>query len=391
MQEEQKTDMDEVSQSGTVTLQDYTSAVDRQDQDTSSIYKGKPLKLYLKFLADLAPYSKTGKDIEPYLEDIIKILIGAKRYFDLSTIFTFLRNHYDLGTETGNIYPLMKKVLSAHVNDLFTKSLTYSSSELNNMFADILGKDHALLMELVSYIFRKYSLFNAKLSENIYRKLIEISDSDIKSFIDHSDTRFLAFYLSTIPKLPYTPSHHISAWTILILSQSTNSKYTSKIIEAMKEHPSVDILLIFILAPRENERAEAMALLKDCVDMGMMESENYIKASAYFIEKALSGEFFDFHAIPGAQKEIFSLLIYMSGSSELKTLVVRMIREPNVHNDPKITETKRIFIVLLSKLFSKDPETIVTLTQMLKDDAIEKSIREIISKSVEKIKSKLKS
>ncbi|HQB10417.1 MAG TPA: hypothetical protein PLW37_11160, partial [bacterium] len=147
------------------TLQDYQHSVDRKDSGISKEYRGKPLKLYLEFLVELSPYLKTGKDIKPYIRDMVNILIEAKRYLDLATIFIFLKNHNEIKSETGNIYPVMKEILNPHINVLFTKSITYSSVELDEMFSDILGKDHALLMELISFIFKEYGLFNAKLSE----------------------------------------------------------------------------------------------------------------------------------------------------------------------------------------------------------------------------------
>jgi hypothetical protein len=391
MTEEQKSSITidiTLSESEDASLKTFTETIDKNSKQATSLYKGKPLKLYLEFLTELTPYLKSGKDIKPYLEDIVKILIESKRYFDLATIRKFLKNHYDLNTETGKIYLLMKQVVSPYVNDVFTKSLTYSSSELDDMFANILGNDHALLMELISHIFKEYSLFNATLSENIYKKIIEIAASNLKGFIDHADTRFLAYYLSTMPKLPFTPPEHIAQWTSLIVSQSTNAKYTKKIIQAMKEHPSVDVLLIFIIAPREDERSEAISLLKDCVDMGMMDNEIYKNASIYFIEKALSGSFYDFNSFSGRQKEKFSSIMNVVGGSEVKKVAVNIVRDPNIHNDPKITETKKIFVNLLGKLFLKDHEIIVTLNQMLKDSSIEDTVKESISKVVSSVSGK---
>ncbi len=391
MPEEQKSSITidiTLSGDGETSLKTFTETVDKRSNETASLYKGKPLKLYLEFLTELAPYLKSGKDITPYLKDIVKILVESKRYFDLAAIFKFLKTHNDLKTETGKIYELMKEVVSPYVNDLFTKSLTYSSSELDDMFANILGNDHALLMELISHIFKQYSLFNATLSENIYRKIIEIAGSNLKGFVEHADARFLAYYLSTIPKLPFTPPEHIAQWTSLIVSQSTNPAHTKKIIDAMKEYPSVDILLIFMIAPRENDRSEAVSLLRDCVDMGMMDNESYRNASVYFIEKALSGSFYDFHSVSGSQKESFLAIMSVVGGSEIKKIAVNIIREPNTHGDPKITETKKIFVTLLGRLSANDHEIIVTLNQMLKDSSIEEAVRESLSKTVVNISGK---
>ena len=362
------------------TLQEYRSAVDTKSAGITSEYRGKPLKLYLKFLTELAPYAKTGKDVKPYIKDMVSILIEAKRYLDLSTIYIFLKNQSDFKTETGALYPLMKEMLSSHINVLFTRSITYSSLELNEMFSDILGKDHAVLMELISFIFKEYSLFNAKLSENIYRKFIEIADEDLVSFIEHADSKFLAFYLSSVPHLPFVPAEHVSKWTELILYQNTKEHLTSKIIAAMKEHPSLDILLIFILSPKENERSEALALLRDCLEMGVVNEELFTSTAVYFLERSLTSQFYDFHSIPGSQKNIFAQMIVATGGKKLKHIIISMIREKNIHNDPKITETKIIFSNLLKDLVPKDPEITIIIRQMLKDETVEPVVKEVLLK-----------
>jgi hypothetical protein len=274
----------------------------------------------------------------------------------------------------------MKEVLSSHINVLFTRSITYSSLELNEMFSDILGKDHAVFMELISFIFKEYSLFNAKLSENIYRKFIEIADEDLVSFIEHADSKFLAFYLSSVPHLPFVPAEHVSKWTELILYQSTKEHLTSKIIAAMKEHPSLDILLIFILSPKENERSEALALLRDCLEMGVVNEDLFASTAVYFLERSLTSQFYDFHSIPGSQKNTFAQMIVATGGKKLKHIIISMIREKNIHNDPKITETKIIFSNLLKDLVPKDPEIIIIIRQMLKDETVELVVKEILLK-----------
>jgi hypothetical protein len=362
------------------TLQDYQHAVDRKDSGISKEYRGKPLKLYLEFLIELSPYLKTGKDIKPYIRDMVNILIDAKRYLDLATIFIFLKNHNEIKSETGNIYPAMKDILNPHINVLFTKSITYSSVELDEMFSDILGKDHALLMELISFIFKEYGLFNAKLSENIYKKFIEIADEDILSFIEHADSKFLAFYLSSIPQLPFVPAKHVSKWTELILYQSTKERYTSKIISAMKEHPSLDILLVFILSPRENERSEMLNLLRDCLEMGIVNEELFRTGAVYFLEKSLTSQFYDFNSLPRTQKETVCSFILATGGKQLKHIIISMIREKNIHNDPKITETKIVFTNLIRELIPKDPEMTIITRQMLKDETVEPAVKEALLK-----------
>lgn len=368
------------------TLKDFQNAVDSSDKKRDRAYKAKPLKMYIEFLKQLAPYSLSGKSVRPYIEDMVKILVSANRYFDLASIFIFLRNQRILKTETGKMLPIMEDVLRPYVNELFTKSLTYSSDELDEMFSEVFGNDHALLMELVSHIFKEYSLFNAQLSQNIYEKFIEVADNDLRGFIEHSDSKFLAFYLSNLPRLPFVPPEHVSKWTNLILDEATGAGYIEKIIKALKEHPSVEILFIFLLSSREKPRNEALSLLKDCADMGLIQEGLFCKSGCYFLRKALSGDFYDFHAIPRTQKELFSSLIYMSADKELARQVVEIIKEKNVHNDPKIAETIKIFVTLAGRLSKKDPELKIILEQMLRDSNVELDIREDINKSLSQFK-----
>lgn len=368
------------------TLEDYQQAVDSSDKKREKAYKAKPLKMYVEFLKQLAPYALSGKSVRPYLEDIVNILVGAKRYFDLASIFIFLRNQKIMKTEIGKMLPVMEDVLRPYVNELFTKSLTYSSDELDEMFSEVFGNDHALLMELVSHIFKEYSLFNAKLSQNIYEKFIEVADNDLRGFIQHSDSKFLAFYLSNLPRLPFVPPEHISKWTNLILDEATGPGYIEKIIQALKEHPSVEILLIFLLSSREKSRLEALSLLKDCADMGLIDKKLFCDSGCYFLKKALSGEFYDFHAISRTQKEMFASLIFMSSDKNLAKQVVDIIKEKNAHNDPKIAETAKIFVTLAGKLSKKDPELKIILEQMLRDSNVELEIREDINKSLAQFK-----
>jgi len=368
------------------TLESFQQAVDSSDKKRDKAFQAKPLKMYIEFLQQLAPYALGGKSVRPYIEDMVSILAGAKRYFDLASIFIFLRNQKVMKTPTGKILPVMEDVLRPYVNDLFINSLTYSSEELDEMFSEVFGNDHALLMELVSHIFKEYSLFNAQLSQNIYEKFIEVADNDLRGFIQHSDSKFLAFYLSNLPRLPFVPPEHISRWTNLILDEATGAGYIEKIIKAMKEHPSVEILLIFLLSSREKPRMEALSLLKDCSDMGLIDEKIFCESACYFMIKALSGEFYDFHAIPRTQKEMMAALLYMSSDKGVVRQVVELIKEKNVHNDPKITETRKIFVSLAGKLSRKDPELKIILEQMLRDSNVELDIREDINKSLSQFK-----
>ena len=102
--------------------------------------------------------------------------------------------------------------------------------------------------------------------------------------------------------------------------------------------------------------------------------------SVYFLERSLTSQFYDFHSIPGSQKNIFAQMIVATGGKKLKHIIISMIREKNIHNDPKITETKIIFSNLLKDLVPKDPEITIIIRQMLKDETVEPVVKEVLLK-----------
>lgn len=363
-------------------LSSYRDAVDSNDTKKNENFRGKPLSLYIQFVSELAAYVKSGKDIRPYLNDMVKILIGARRYLDLAAIYNFLKSQNRHNTQTGEVYPLMKEVMAGYANDLFTRSLTYSSKELNEMFSDVFGNDQKLLMELIGHIFREYGLFNARLSENIYRKIIDTAQSDIKGFIEHSDTRFLSFYISNLSRMPFISPEHIAEWTNLIISSSTKDEHTAKILAALREHPSLDFLLIFLLSPRDNDRSEALSLLVSCLDMGLIDEKHFRNEAVYFLEKMVSSQFYDFHSISRTQKELAVNLMATAGGDRLARRVIAVLKEKNAHGDPKIKDTKVSFVYLLSRMAQKDPQLEKSMKLMLQDSQIEESVKEAIIKTI---------
>ena len=364
------------------TLSSYRDAVDSNDAKKNENFRGKPLNLYIQFVSELSTYIKAGKDIKPYLNDMVTTLTGARRYLDLAAIYNYLKNQNRHNTQTGEVYPLIKDVMSRYANDLFIKSLTYSSKELNEMFSDVFGNDQKLLMELIGHIFREYGLFNARLSENIYRKIVDTAQSDIRGFIEHSDTRFLSFYISNLSRMPFISPEHIADWTNLILSQSTKDEHTAKILSALKEHPALDFLLIFLLSPRDHDRSEALSLLVSCLEMGIIDEKHFRNEAVYFLEKMVSSQFYDFHSVSRTQKELTVNLMATAGGDRLARRVVSVLKEKNAHGDPKIKDTKVMFVYLLSRMAQKDPQLEKSMKLMLQDSQIEENVKEAIIKTI---------
>lgn len=352
-------------------------------------FKDKPLKFYIKYLEENAENGEENNEKNFYiLNEIITNLIRSNRLFDISSLYIFLKSAAANGHKTGLFFDPAKKILKGSINNLFTKSITYNNIELRETFSDILGTDTGLLMELVSFIFKKYKLFDMKFSDNIHRQLISVAEKDIYSFIEHADTNFLAFYLSSLTKLDFVSRDHIEHWTQIILYQFNGEKYTKKILDAMKIHPSLNILLIFTLSPRENDRFRALTIMTDALSSRRKESDFrklFIKNAPYFIKKAVFDSlFYDFHEIPMAHKELFSQLVCFTDGKIIKEAVIPLLKTDGL--DRKITESKLAFVPSIGKFAEEFPEIIPSLTMILRDEHIETEVKEALRKIVYKTK-----
>ena len=162
-----------------------------------------------------------------------------------------MKNAAATGGKTGIFFEPAKDMLQESIKNLFARSITYNNTELRRMFSDILGCNNAHIIDLVSFIFNKYDLFDVTFSDNINRQLIQIAQDDLTGFINNANSKFLAFYLSSLPKISFVPKEHIEQLTKMIICGIDSQKQTSKILDAMQIHPSADILLIFLLSQRE--------------------------------------------------------------------------------------------------------------------------------------------
>lgn len=351
-------------------------------------FKEKPLKYCINHINSL-PLS--DEEIGASMQDIktmMSALIEEKRLLDISSLYTFLKHAYTGQKSIGVFFKPAEEVLKAHINELFTKSITYNNTDLKWMFSDILETDIGLLMELVSFIFKKYNLFEMKLSENINKQLVKIAGDDIYSFTEHADTHFLAFYLSALPKLSIISKDHIRKWTEMILYQITDEKYTSKILDAMKIHPSFEILMIFMLSPRENDRFRALTIMKKNLSSRRNPAwtELFAEKAPYFIRKALSSRFYYFHTIPRAQKELFAELLTYTDGRIIKEAVIPMIKEENQRKDHQITDTKLTFIPAVRSFIGTYPDIVPQFIQILRDEGVETEVKELIRKAIQESK-----
>ena len=354
-------------------------------------FKDKPLKFYITYLEETAENGEESNEKTFYvLNEIITNLIRSNRLFDISSLYIFLKSAATNGYKTGIFFEPAKKILKGSINNLFTKSITYNNIELRETFSDILGTDTGLLIKLVSFIFKKYRLFDMKFSDNIHKQLTAVAEKDIYSFIDHAETAFLAFYLSSMPKLDFVSRSHIELWTQIILYQFNGEKYTKKILDAMKIHPSPDILLIFTLSPRVNDRSRALTIMTEALSSKSEDSDfrqSFIQNAPYFIKKAVFDSlFYDFHEIPIAHKELFSQLVCFTDGKIIKESILTLLKTESNGTDRKITESKLAFVPAIEKFAGEFPEIVPSLTMIMRDEHIETEVKEAVRKIVYKAK-----
>ncbi|MBO4698130.1 hypothetical protein J5690_00780 [bacterium] len=354
-------------------------------------FKDKPLKFCIEYLEETAENGGESDEKTFFvLNEIITNLIRSNRLFDISSLYIFLKNAAANKSKTGIFFEPAKSILKGSINNLFTKSITYNNIELRETFSDILGTDSGLLIKLVSFIFKKYKLFDMKFSDNIHSQLVSVAEKDIYSFIDNAETAFLAFYLSSLPKLDFVSRDHIELWTQIILYQFNGEKYTKKILKAMKIHPSPDILLIFTLSPRSSDRFEALQIMAEALASKPEEGDfrkSFVKNAPYFIKKAVFDSlFYDFHEIPIAHKELFSKLACFTDGKMIKETIIPLLKTDGCGTDRKITESKLAFVPAIGKFADEIPEIIPSLTMILRDEHIETEVKEAVRKIVYKTK-----
>ncbi|MBP5201770.1 hypothetical protein J6253_03430 [bacterium] len=345
-------------------------------------FKDLPFKECIARLEEISEQGIT-EETTADLRLLIKDLIKSNRLFDISSLYVFLKNAAATDGRTGIFFEPAKEMLLDNIKNLFARSITYNNTELRRMFSDILGCNNALIIDLVSFIFNKYDLFNVTFSDNINRQLLQIAQNDLTGFINNANSKFLAFYLSSLSKIGFVPKEHIEQITKMIICGIDSQKQTSKILDAMQVHPSADILLIFILSQRENDRLRALQILKEKLAQENAEElrASFADKSPYFIRAALTNPlFYDFNNIPLAHKELFASILKYTDIKIIRETVLPIMRKANTENDPVITESKLSFVPAFRDLLPVFSDLGPELTKILKDEKIELEVKEDIRK-----------
>ena len=348
-------------------------------------FKDKPLKFYIKHLEETAETVENADERRAIVTHILENLVKSNRLLDISSLYVFLKSASVNERKTGIFYEPAKTFLKGELNNLFIKSTTYNNTELREMFSDIIGNDTGLLIELVSFIFRKHNMFGMSFSDNINKQLIQIAENDLESFIEHSDIGFLAFYLSAMTELSFVPKEHIEQLTKMILYQFNSEKYTSKILEAMHIRPTADILLLFLISEHEKDRLKALQLLRDRLHLKYADDfrRSFEKKAPYFIERAVNGNlFYNFHNIPHAHKELFAQIAEYTGVKTIRETILPLLRAENTDGDPRVTESKTAFVRTVGKFTADYPDLVPELTKILRDEKIEIEVKEKLRKIV---------
>lgn len=339
-------------------------------------YSRKKIVFFKDLLQSFDDPIEDGKKMDRYISSVIKLLLSANRYIDIAVLYNYFRNRHEYEGETTRIFPILKHVMHEFVEDYFLMSLTYSSEEIDIFLHDILGDNHSELMKIMSKVFNEHRLYNAKFSIGIRRKIVEMADEDLENFLENSDIKFLAFYFSILPRISPLPEGHIKKWTKILLSGHRKNRHMSKIIKALRIRPSVEMLFILMLTSETRERGEALGILTAHMKKNAGKLKKYTAAAAYFLQRALMSEFYDFNQIPSHQKEKIASLIVFFPDRSICSVLVSLMKSGKMNNDPKLMETKVLFIKILGKLYHYFPAMAAVLREILKQENIHKEVEE---------------
>ncbi|MFO7735471.1 MAG: hypothetical protein R6W70_04565 [bacterium] len=339
-------------------------------------YSGKKIGFFKDFLQNIEKHVEDGKKIDNHIASVIKLLLSANRYIDIAVLYNHFRNCHEYEGETTDIYPLLKNVMSEYVKDYFLMSLTYSSEEIDIFLHDLLGDNHSELMKIMSMVFSKHRLYNAKFSIGIRRKIVEMADEDLENFLENSDVKFLAFYFSILPRISPLPEDHIKKWTKILLSGHIKNRHMSKIIKALRIRPSMEILFILMLTSETRERGEALGILTAHIKKHSGKLKKHTAAAAYFLQRALMSEFYDFNQIPSHQKEKIASLIVFFPDRSIYSVLVSLLKSGKMNKDPKLMETKVLLIKTLGRLYRYFPAMAAVIREVLKQENIHKEVEE---------------
>ncbi|MCK5808512.1 hypothetical protein KAH37_05980 [bacterium] len=361
---------------------EFKHKVDSNHSALTALFRRKKIGLFYAIFTDLEKDLEMGINVQSYVRAVYDTLLDGRRYLDVASVYTRLHDE-----KKGNkrLAAFFKAVVLENLNSLFIHALTYQSSELDMMFVDLLDGNRDYFFRLVSSVFKDYKLFNAQISDNMWMIFIDIADADLASFIMHADTHFLAFYLSNIPRLSFVPEKHISHLSTFLLSMSTAVKMIKKVLAAMVITPSIDILLIMSLMPRERERWRALMFLKKAIKEKQDDILMYTDDINYFVLQAMDSALYNFNAIPGQQKTLFADIILLLDSLSFLPRILTIVKDTKNRDDPKAFETRKIFASLFAHLFlahKDDKKMKKDIVELLRGKHIDPEIKRIINKVI---------
>lgn len=340
-------------------------------------FRGKRLEFYRAVVAELAARPADAAYDEIVCDKLVTTLIAGKRFFDVASLYAAVKKRH--GDPTGReLHSAYKAILLRHIREIFAATLTYHSPELDTLFCETLGDDRQRFLELLGHLFEERRLYTMRLSPNIQKMFYAIADENVRRFVQFSNIHFLAFYLGALRTLVHVTPAHIEKWVSLILSPSTSRDIIEKLLSAVKINPAVDFLMLFLLLPRDEQRSLVLTLLRTTLERRPHTLRESREALVFFLTRAVSSHFYDFHRIPQEQKISISNLILFAADEGLFGVTLDAIREPNPHADAKQTETKKIFAQLIGKWGEKEPHRLSALRQLLRGETIEESVRQEI-------------
>jgi hypothetical protein len=358
---------------------EFKHKVDSKHPALTALYRRKKIDLFYAVFVDLEKDMEMGINVHAYVRAIYDTLAEGRRYFDVASLYKRLHDE----TQGDKLLAAnFKSVVLENINTLFLQSLTYRSPELDAMFVDVLDNNRDYFFRLVSSVFKDYKLFNAQLSDNMWLAFIESADADFTSFVMYADTHFLAFYLTNIPRLSFVPEQHISHIATFILSSTTQLKLIKKVLAAMVISPSIDILLIMSLMPRERERWRALMFLKKAIKAQTENISAYADEIHYFILQAMDNALYNFNTIPGQQKTLFADIILSMDFTSFVPRILKIVEDTTKRDDPKVFETRKIFASLLAHLFVAHADMKKDVVRVLRGKHIEPEIKRIVNKVI---------
>ncbi|HOW52027.1 MAG TPA: hypothetical protein PLV42_08300 [bacterium] len=347
-----------------------------------SEFCGQRLEFFRAVLAELARREALTARDEAVCDKLIAALLAKKRFFDVASLYAAVKNRHGFAAGDRELHATFKMVLLRYIREIFTASLTYHSPELDALFCETLGNDRERFLELLGHLFEERRLYTMRLSPNIQKMFYSIADENVRHFVQFSNIHFLAFYLSAMKNLAQVTPAHLEKWISLLLSPTTNREIIDKVLKALQINPAGDFLLLCTLLARDDQRNIALLLLR-----GTLEKRPYLlrenrDALVFFLTRAISSHFYDFHRIPQDQKVTLSNLILFADDEKLFAHILAALQEQNPVNDAKQTETKKIFVAVYARLGEKEPRYLSTLRALLRDDTIEESVRQEIIRAL---------